>query len=250
VDNSGLKPPNSQQTAEPVYESRLPGSLARLKRWLIAHHMTLMAIADTPHSIALGSAIGIFFGFTPLYPLKTLLSIAVAWIFRCNKIAAAIAVTLHDVMIWAMPALYVAEYQFGCWILNRPAAQRVHLRQFRLHDYVHWHVFFSSGMADVLASVRRFAVRCDPFSNSYLLRYALADQSRPSSAEKRLSRWNALFLPVSAEGAMSALAWGSAPGLNHPYDTALKARFRVSTSRAYRSSKSMPCLRSKSRYSS
>ena len=44
--------------------------------------------------------------------------------------------------------------------------------------------FFSSGVADVLASVRRFAVRCDPFSNSYLLRYALADQSRSSSAEK------------------------------------------------------------------
>src|SRR5438128_8128070 len=123
------------------YESRLPGSLARLKRWLVMHHMTLMTIADTPHSIALGSAIGIFFGFTPLYPLKTLLSIAVAWICRCNKIAAAIAVTLHDVLIWAMPALYLAEYQFGCWILNRPVAQRVHFRQFRLHDYVHWHVF-------------------------------------------------------------------------------------------------------------
>ncbi len=51
------------------------------------------------------------------------------------------AVTLHDVMIWAMPALYLAEYQFGCWILNRPVAQRVHFRQFRLQDYVHWHVF-------------------------------------------------------------------------------------------------------------
>src|SRR5437667_11227059 len=111
-----------RQSLEPVYESRLPGPLARAKRWLIAHHMTLIAIADTPHSIALGSAIGIFFGFTPLYPLKTLLSIAVAWVFRCNKIAAAIAVTLHDVMIWAMPALYLAEYQFGCLILNRPAA--------------------------------------------------------------------------------------------------------------------------------
>src|SRR5947208_11994234 len=123
------------------YESRLPGSLARLKRWLVMHHMTLMTIADTPHSIALGSAIGIFFGFTPLYPLKTLLSIAVAWVCRCNKIAAAIAVTVHDVAIWAMPALYLAEYQFGCWILNRPVAQRVHFRQFRLHDYVHWHVF-------------------------------------------------------------------------------------------------------------
>jgi hypothetical protein len=130
-----------QQGSEPGYESRLPKPLARMKAWLVEHHMTLMAIADTPHSIALGSAIGIFFGFTPLYPLKTLLSIAVAWIFRCNKIAAAIAVTLHDVMIWAMPAIYVAEYQFGCWILHRPVAQRVHLRQFRLHDYVHWHVF-------------------------------------------------------------------------------------------------------------
>src|SRR5438034_2209714 len=131
--------PGQKQSAD--YESRLPKQLARMKGWLVAHHMTLLAIADTPHSIALGSAIGVFFGFTPLYPLKTLLSIAVAWICRCNKIAAAIAVTLHDVMIWAMPALYVAEYQFGCWILNRPAAQRVHLRQFRLHDYVHWHVF-------------------------------------------------------------------------------------------------------------
>jgi uncharacterized protein len=142
VDSSKLNTQESHQTAaESVHEPQLPGALARIKRWLVAHHMTLMAIADTPHSIALGSAIGIFFGFTPLYPLKTLLSIAVAWICRVNKIAAAIAVTVHDVAIWAMPALYLAEYQFGCWILNRPAAQRVHFRQFRLHDYVHWHVF-------------------------------------------------------------------------------------------------------------
>ena len=55
-------------------------------------------MADTPHSIALGSAIGIFFGFTPLWSLKTLLSIGVAWVFRCNKLAAAIAVTLHDIL--------------------------------------------------------------------------------------------------------------------------------------------------------
>src|SRR5215467_1483858 len=130
-----------QQRSEPSYESRLPKPLARMKGWLVAHHMTLMAIADTPHSIALGSAIGIFFGFTPLYPLKTLLSIAVAWVCRCNKIAAAIAVTLHDVLIWAMPAIYLAEYQLGCWSLHWPAAQRVHFRQFGLRDYMHWHVF-------------------------------------------------------------------------------------------------------------
>src|SRR2546423_12235841 len=101
--------------------------------------MTLVTIADTPHSIALGSAIGIFFGFTPLYSLKTLLSIAVAWICRCNKIAAAIAVTVHDVAILAMPAIYLAEYKLGCWTLGRPA--RTHVRFVGFQEYVNWHVF-------------------------------------------------------------------------------------------------------------
>lgn len=103
--------------------------------------MTLMTIADTPHSIALGSAIGIFFGFTPLYPLKTLLSIAAAWVARCNKLAAAIFVNLHDVLIWAMPAIYLAEYQIGCWTLRRPARHRIHLRHFGLGDYFNRHIF-------------------------------------------------------------------------------------------------------------
>jgi uncharacterized protein len=100
-----------------------------------------MTIADTPHSIALGSAVGVFFGFTPLYPLKTLLSIAAAWALRCNKLAAAIAVTLHDVLIWAMPAIYFAEYQLGCRTLHRTARHRVHLGHFGLRDYLHWHIF-------------------------------------------------------------------------------------------------------------
>ncbi len=124
-----------------VYQSRLPARLARLKRWLVAHHMTLMTIADTPHSIALGSAIGIFFGFTPLYPLKTLLSIAIAWVLRCNKIAAAIAVTLHDALIFAMPAIYFGEYKLGCWALGRTPPHRIRFGLFALRDYLHWHVF-------------------------------------------------------------------------------------------------------------
>jgi len=103
--------------------------------------MTLMTIADTPHSIALGSAIGIFFGFTPLWSLKTLLSIATAWAFRCNKIAAAIAVTLHDVLIFAMPAIYFAEYKMGCWILHRPVPRHRVRFHFSLHDYLNPDVF-------------------------------------------------------------------------------------------------------------
>jgi uncharacterized protein len=127
--------------ADRSFGPQLPKPFARFKHWLTEHHMTLMAIADTPHSIALGSAIGIFFGFTPLWSIKTLLSIAVAWICRCNKIAAAIAVTLHDVLIFVMPAIYFAEYKIGCWTLQRPApADRVRFH-FGLHDYLHWDIF-------------------------------------------------------------------------------------------------------------
>jgi uncharacterized protein (DUF2062 family) len=122
------------------YGPRLPRSLSQLKHWLNAHHMTLLAINDSPHSIAFGSAIGIFFGFTPLTGVKTLLSILVAWAFRCNKIAAVIAVTVHDVLIFIMPAVYYAEYKAGCWILGRPAPPRIRFH-FALHDYLSWHIF-------------------------------------------------------------------------------------------------------------
>lgn len=125
---------------ERQYGPRLPTALSRCKRWLSDHHMTLMAINDTPHSIALASAIGIFFGFTPLYPLKTLLSIAVAWICRCNKVAAAIAVTLHDVLIFAMPAIYYAEYKLGCRVLGRPPGSKLRLWHLGFHDYFSWHM--------------------------------------------------------------------------------------------------------------
>ena len=132
---------------------RLPAYLERKKRWLADHHLTLVTMADTPHSIALGSAIGIFFGFTPLWSLKTLLSIAVAWIFRCNKIAAAIAVTVHDVLIFAMPAIYFAEYKVGCWTLRRPPpAHRVRFH-FGLHDYLKWDVFLKVVWPAVVGSL-------------------------------------------------------------------------------------------------
>jgi uncharacterized protein (DUF2062 family) len=123
------------------YGPRLPRSLAQTKQWLAEHHMTLMAIADTPHSIALGSAIGIFFGFTPLYSLKTLLSIAFAWILRCNKIAAVVAVTVHDVAIFAMPAIYLLEYKLGCWALHRTVPARVKFGHLGLYDYLSWRLF-------------------------------------------------------------------------------------------------------------
>ncbi|MEP7016279.1 MAG: DUF2062 domain-containing protein [Verrucomicrobiota bacterium] len=100
-----------------------------------------MALADTPHSIALGSAIGIFFGFTPLWSLKTLLSIGVAWVSRSNKVAAAIAVTLHDIILPFMPAIYLWEYKFGYWILHGVLPAKVRISKISMYDYLHWKAF-------------------------------------------------------------------------------------------------------------
>jgi uncharacterized protein (DUF2062 family) len=131
----------------------LPGPLVRIKRWLAAHHMTLMTMADTPHSIALGSAIGIFFGFTPLWTMKTLLSIGVAWIFKSNKIAAAIAVTLHDVILPLMPAIYFWQYRIGMRVLHGRPQRRAAFHHLALHDFMTWDGFVRVGWPLLLGSL-------------------------------------------------------------------------------------------------
>ena len=122
-----------------------PGRWTRLRRWLAAHHLTLMTLPDTPHSIALGAAIGMFFGFTPLFGMKTLLSLAGAWLLKGNKIAAFISVTLHDIILPFWPAIFLWEYRMGMWTLHRRVPQRPGFRHVALSDYMEWTTFFTVG---------------------------------------------------------------------------------------------------------
>ncbi len=96
-------------------------------KWMnaIVEHVTgllrkLFALKDTPHSIAGGVAIGVFIGFTPLFGVKTLLSLGLAYILRCNMMAAVIAVSLHDVFILFSPMLLRLEYDIGYWLMSHP----------------------------------------------------------------------------------------------------------------------------------
>jgi uncharacterized protein len=131
----------------------LPSPLVRLKRWLAAHHLTLMTLTDTPHSIALGSAIGIFFSFTPLLTLKTLLSICVAWLCKCNKIAAVIAVTLHDILLPVMPAVYLWQYKIGMRVLHGRPERRIAFHHLAWGDFTHWVAFVRVGWPLLLGSL-------------------------------------------------------------------------------------------------
>jgi len=125
----------------------------RLTQWLAAHHLTLMTLPDTPHSIALGSAIGMFFGITPLFGLKTLLSFVGAWLCKGNKIAAVITVTLHDLLLPFMPAIFLWEYRMGMWALYGRLPERVGFRHVVLRDYMEWTTFLTVGRPLLVGSL-------------------------------------------------------------------------------------------------
>ncbi len=63
----------------------------RIREFLRRRWRALIALHDTPHSIAGAVAIGVFLGFTPLVRLQNAACILFAWIFRCNTVAAAVA---------------------------------------------------------------------------------------------------------------------------------------------------------------
>jgi uncharacterized protein len=90
------------------------------RRWLHNHSLKLLAIRDTPEAIAGGVAIGIFFGFTPLFGLKTALTVLLAWLTRSNIIAAVIASAAHDIVLPLMPVIFRWEYEVGFWLLSHP----------------------------------------------------------------------------------------------------------------------------------
>lgn len=91
-----------------------------LHRWFKDHSLRLLAIRDTPNAIAGGAAIGIFFGFTPLFGLKIALTILFAWLTRSNIIAAVIASAAHDILLPLMPVIMRWEYEVGFWLLSHP----------------------------------------------------------------------------------------------------------------------------------
>ena len=125
----------------------------RLHRWMRAHHMTLMTLPDTPHNIALGSAIGMFFGFTPLFTMKTLLAFLITWLFRANKTAAVITVTLHDILLPLVPAMFFWQYKLGMWALYHRLPQRPGFRKVALADFMEWTTFLTVGRPILIGSL-------------------------------------------------------------------------------------------------
>jgi len=115
----------------------------------------LIRLKDSPHAIAGGVAIGVFVGFTPLWGVKTLLSLGLAYLLRCNPIAAVIAVSLHDVLTPFAPVFMRWQYDLGYWLLNNHHFPP----KLGMHSHIHpsemlkWTTFFHVGLPLLIGSL-------------------------------------------------------------------------------------------------
>jgi uncharacterized protein (DUF2062 family) len=123
--------------------------------WLREKAQELMQLKDSEHAIALGMAIGMFFGFTPLVGFKTLAAIGLARLLRANVLAAAIAVTLHDVFLPLFPFLLRLEYQIGYWLMSHPHefAPGLRLAHHNVSMWFHWSTFLTVGRPLLIGSL-------------------------------------------------------------------------------------------------
>ncbi len=114
----------------------------------------LLDLKDRPHAIAGGVAIGMFIGFTPLFGIKTLLCLGLAYALRCNPIAAVVAVSLHDVVTPFWPFLLVLEYRIGTLVLGHPmGASAFSGHHIHLMELLKWTTFLDVGLPLLVGSL-------------------------------------------------------------------------------------------------
>lgn len=155
--------------------------IAKIYQWIRTKVTGLSELRDKPEAIAIGIASGVFFGFIPLVGFKTLLAMGTAKMARGNIVAAAVAVTLHDVLLPLAPFLLRWEYQFGYWLLSHPhhLPPDLNAAHHGLLMWFHWSTLFTVGLPLVLGSV----VIAVPFGIAfYFLALRLLERSSPKQA--------------------------------------------------------------------
>ncbi|HZO38772.1 MAG TPA: DUF2062 domain-containing protein [Methylomirabilota bacterium] len=90
-------------------------ALSRLRHALAARLGAVLRLDDPPWRVALALAIGVFISCTPFYGLQTVLSLAVATIFRLNRAVTVTGTWLN--LPWFAPILYGFALRIGAFVL-------------------------------------------------------------------------------------------------------------------------------------
>ena len=85
---------------------------SRTRRWLDQ----LLHTHDTPERTALAYALGVFFGFSPMLGLHTVLGLVFAFAFNLNRVA--VLLGIYSNLPWILPAYYSLATLLGAAILR------------------------------------------------------------------------------------------------------------------------------------
>lgn len=99
-----------------VYHKKKPpvfsGPRERINQLLVR----MRQLQGNPHYVAMGMAVGIFISIMPIIPLQTVVAIALAFLVRGSKSAAALGTWLSNPL--TIPLVYYANYKLGCLLLG------------------------------------------------------------------------------------------------------------------------------------
>jgi uncharacterized protein len=82
-----------------------------MRKYITARIREIVKLDDTPHKLALASAIGIFIAFSPWLGLHIVSCFVFAWIFRVSKFVVLTATFVNNP--WTMVPLYAFNLWFG-----------------------------------------------------------------------------------------------------------------------------------------
>lgn len=82
----------------------------------------VLHLDDPAPRLALALAVGVFIGCTPFWGLQTVLSLAVALVFRLNRLATVAGTWLN--LPWIAPLVYGAALRIGTLIVPDPSGTR------------------------------------------------------------------------------------------------------------------------------
>ncbi len=103
---------NMKEETENIKSSIPRRFLLRIQQW----KNRVKNFQGDPHFVAMGMAIGVFVAATPSMPFQTAIAVALAFILRSSKAAAAIAVWLSNPITF--PVFYLASYKVGALLFG------------------------------------------------------------------------------------------------------------------------------------
>jgi len=85
------------------------------KRWLRYWYLRVMRQKSTPKQLAAALALGMFIGALPIIPLQSVIVLALAFVFRLNKLAAWLATNYSNV--FTMAPFYYFLFKIGTTVM-------------------------------------------------------------------------------------------------------------------------------------